>query len=1518
MSTVPGAARSTEDASPTGLPGSPEAALELAGHHLRRGAEDWPDWRAGDLPVPVRVAWLRAEIAHRPDALRAEPAGELLYQAVHGLTGGDLPTPEAFLTELTGTRRDLVLRGEAVRLAREALHAGSLAPDRAGALLARLLDQCAAAPGRSDERHGQAPARVVPRTETVPPHRLTPAHEGPDSRVLAAVLREWAEPWAVLVGLPAAALRPLLDRPEALEVAARHGHADLLWAVATDGTAPEDARCRAVEALGGLVDRSDLDALLAVAGTDPLLFGGPALAALRAAHQRGHFPADPTATLDLALADHGTAATEIATVLYTCRHDALAALVAAAPDDPSWPRRLDLLVALADQGAGNPAVGDAIAAVLPGVADPTPFLDALRVLRHAPAERALLDALPRAAGPALEALAPVAGARTVEALRDGLLGPVVAPHLRPVRYRALELLWHLTDTPADRAGLVRRLDPRDLPRGIARDLGAPEESELALLAADFAPDRPDQALVALARVGGARAVPALTDLLRRVVSAGPVPVPRDHDYLHPRRIPGSATRTGSRAGTDPARPDTGADAAGVASGQLSAGREPVLPVEVTDALRALGGRLHDRGRIRPAGLLGAPDARAAGDAFLAGLCLDLLDRPDLAPAERATLLEVLAGARHPDTRRRVYPLLRDRDRRVRQRAIGLLAADARTLSASLVPLTTDRDPGTVRQALLALGTARATWAATAVAACLDHPAMAVKKTAAATLAVAGTPEVVPRLLFWVGRHDNPGLRAALVAALRAILGPAFAATVRAARDHAADDRSRDLLGEVLGDGSQQPPAGVSAMAELVRDGWQDATGDRVLAAGLTTEELAVLRPLLPDWLRFAERRSAVRVRPDGAGDRGGSEASGNPSPGGSEVARVALRVAPGPWSAAESAEFLRVFPTLRAHLGTIDGPDRDLLLAVLEDLAPRLRPDEATELRRAIRELPPTAGGTRGTLPLLRASGAVLTRTDLDRALADALLGPDPWRAVERTLRDAFDQPPAPGRVPDGNSALTAAAATPETLRAFRHRCGAGLPATDGTPRPGGRSGATPSATVADRPGARRASGAERAGSRDRLDALIRMYPTADRAVREPLLDWMLDLQPLGAAPWTLGERAGPSCGSGSTGAHRAGGPWAESDHRGEARHRPDGGQAVAAPPVARRSGARREQLRAALTGADPGARRAAAEELTGWPDPADRLVVLREYLAGRVDLPIGRAVAGTLRAVPGAELRAARPDRMVDTLRCLDGPGRAAHAPLLLAWWEQGRISRTDLRQVPDEALFDLVGARISAGETGLVAAVAGLRVPYTPERAALRRRLAGLSDTFELVEGPLRSPADRARDGAALAALREPPHPATRREPTWVELLDRARAGDPEEVRRALTLLGEAHGDGRGGAGLPELLARLLGHGEPRIRLHAHRLSRRLLDRDTYLGHTELLLRDPQPAIVRSAVAALGHAGHRPAVPALVELLSHPHPTVRRASAAALELIGPAAVPALRHAAGRARPDRRAVYTAVLDRLG
>jgi hypothetical protein len=47
------------------------------------------------------------------------------------------------------------------------------------------------------------------------------------------------------------------------------------------------------------------------------------------------------------------------------------------------------------------------------------------------------------------------------------------------------------------------------------------------------------------------------------------------------------------------------------------------------------------------------------------------------------------------------------------------------------------------------------------------------------------------------------------------------------------------------------------------------------------------------------------------------------------------------------------------------------------------------------------------------------------------------------------------------------------------------------------------------------------------------------------------------------------------------------------------------------------------------------------------------------------------------------------------------------------------------------------------------------------------------------------------------------------------------------------------------------------------------------------------------------------------------HSHTAVRRAAVGGLVQIGPSAIPALRRAAGRARPDRQHHYTAILDRI-
>lgn len=1519
-----------------------------------------PQWRSAQFPARVRIAWLRAEVVNQPSTVRHEPARELLYQAVAGIAAADVADPDELVRELIDGD-DPVLHRTALRLTREGLHTGLLAPARARAHVARLL---------------------------------TSPWAG------AAALRELAEPWAALDPFPGDRLRAFLTMgtttgtgtgtgmgtttgtgttgtsngtaaiDAALEVAAQHGHRDLLRDVVADEDLPPRSRQRALEAWGDLAERDDLGELLAIATTDPLLLGAPAVACLRAMHRRGCFPGDEhvAAVMSLALADHTIVADQVATILFTCRRAAFDHLMAAGIDEGNWPQRLTLLVGLAQQGGDDLPIGDAVTGLLATAPRPEPFLAALRALRHTPAEAAILDLLPRAPEAGLHALEAIGGPATAAALAAGLGLPrpddqgagqpeVIAPYLRPVRRQALELLWHLTDDPARRRAVLTRLNPRDLPDRIAVDLGAPDPGELALLGADFAPDDPVAALVRLARNGDAGTVGTIADLLLRIVAD-----------LATSWEPGGAADLDSSAAPQVAPGWPGERPAG----------EPAVPGDVVTAVHALGRRLHERGKIRPVCLLDAADADAAGHALVATLACDLLDRSDLSGRERAILLALLRAAPYAGTRARTHRLLRHPDRHVRKNAIALLAADAsgadaQVLSASLIALTTAADGQTVRQALLALGHARARWAAPAIAACLDHPTMNVKKTAAAALVRAGTPAAVPKLLFWLGHHDNPGLRDTLVEALRTILGEAYAATVLAAAERAADDRPRRLLltalhrtlsaRAVIALARQQSPVAPTLLAlisagqlrlghgavddlaaqlaahgilgqsgsaptvpgppdpdleALARDGWSAEVARRVVDVHerrdtpLAPDRVARLRPMLADWLRLADAEPATRPA----------------------VLRLVLRICPAPWSAAEVETFTAAVRTLLSGLPEVTGDDRDGLITVLEAVAPGLPAAMAFDVVQQLRALPPAAAGQRSLLALLRRCGAVLTRADVEQSLATARLGANPWLAETAVLREAFVVTTTPG--PDqaqaqaqdgidddyadqssGNAgdavqasrltleaavqawrlALEAAARTPQDLAEFRSRDDQALP------------------------------------TRDRLAALIEVFPSADRDARGEVLDWLETLQPLDVPRWTLAEEARRPASDPRTPRH------GDLDQP--------------------RSAALRERLIAMLDAPTAQQRNTAALALQVWPEPRTRQAVLRAFLHGRVDVAPNVHLACALAALDETEVRlatsadAASPGEDADAVReraarlavHLAAPDLRRLIPVLLEWWEQGgpatraAVERA-LHQVPEhgDAVAEHLRDRLDAGAWGFLRLLAGRPLLRTPALTRTCRRLRAdgrddLADQLLLVDGPLLTP--QALDqGAVLAALRSRPQPVP--DPTGPpsgpsgpsrrQLLDLIRTGHPEQVRRALTHLAEAAEDTRPADAtsvadhdpeLADLLAELLHHPEPRVRLHAHRIGRRVLDRRTYLRHTAVLLDDPEPETIRSAVRTLCHAGHRPTIPAIVALLTHPHAGVRRAAAAGLAEVGSPAVPALRHAAGRARPDRRHLYTAVLERI-
>lgn len=1216
---------------------SPEESLLLAGIHTRLAARKprprLPDWRAAALPARVRIAWLRAEILGDPTVLRTEPKGELLYRAVREGDAAGARRPDLLVAELVVTG-DPVLGTEALRLARDGLYAGLLAPAFVRGMLVRLLDS-------------------------------------PDPCVVTDVLRELAEPWAAVTPVDAQPLarwaRALDGRSAdrdgasaalaaaALLAAARHGHPTVLWSTAEDPAEAPALRGQAVELLGERAERADIGRLVALAATDPLLLAGPVLTCLRALHRRGHFPAGPHVgpLLSLALADHTLPAEDLATVLYTSRRPLFDALTDAPPTAPDWPRRLELLVALSRQGAADVPIGEAVTRLLPAADAPRPFLAAIRVLRPAAAEEAVLALLPTAPSAALDALEAIGGDRTrsVLARAFGIGGPAdgpptaadgpprlpVAPELRPVRDRALALLWHLTRRPGQRQELLARLAPQDLPRAVEADLGAPDERELAVLRARVDVDDPVGAFCRIAAHAGTGTAPPegvpLADLLLRIV----------RDLAAGRLGPGTDVPGPGFAPPGPARP----------------GGEPELPPEVLEAMRAHGRRLRRRRRIRPVCLLDAPDDTGAGHAFLTATVLGLLERPGLTGGERAVLLKALLQVpATPSTRARVHRLLRDRDPHVRKHVIALLAhdasgEDARALSATLVPLTRDPDIRTVRAALSALGAARARWAAEAVAGCLHHPNMNIRKTAAATLIEAGAPAAVPHLLRALGRDDNPGLRSALTRALRAVVGHAHAATLLAAAEAARDERTRRLLlraldhevtaravlaldvggspvvpallalvadgGVRLAAGSVQdlaeplarhgvptPPAAPGGrpegaapeVAALLRSGWDPATALSVARRPTPPETVAAherpaARALLGHWLGLAG--STVE-----AGLRG-------------RLLRCALRLCPGPWSADEVTVLARHADTVTdafdaaAGGGAADGSPRDAaarpeawsagelidLIEVLNAVAPHLSAGRRFTVVEGLRALPPAGpdslprpGTAASALTLLRQLGAVLVRADLDRALDTAHLGADPWSAAPAVLREAFGVPDEPAYADESASwraELAESVRTPEALAEFRGRdVSAGV-------QPRSAAGVRPrSAAGADSVG--RAPAAT--GSRELLSALVDAYPKAAPDVRGRLVDWMTELQPIDAPEWTIAE----------TGAARTASGASSRPVRADDLNQP-------------RSAAQRTRLLAMLDAKRPERRTAAARALLDRPEPGVARAVLRAYLRGRVDV---------------------------------------------------------------------------------------------------------------------------------------------------------------------------------------------------------------------------------------------------------------------------------------------------------------
>ncbi|MCY1004148.1 HEAT repeat domain-containing protein [Nannocystis pusilla] len=336
-----------------------------------------------------------------------------------------------------------------------------------------------------------------------------------------------------------------------------------------------------------------------------------------------------------------------------------------------------------------------------------------------------------------------------------------------------------------------------------------------------------------------------------------------------------------------------------------------------------------------------------------------------------------------------------------------------------------------------------------------------------------------------------------------------------------------------------------------------------------------------------------------------------------------------------------------------------------------------------------------------------------------------------------------------------------------------------------------------------------------------------------------------------------------------------------------------------------------------PPERERAADLLLAWPEPAAQSALLAACLEGHVDITPARARALAARFaaeaptwLAAAEYDLALRDRVVALSTDLAPAVLLDHAPTLIRWWIAGEPHQragiaASLRRIPAVRLLAHLGPRLRAGEWGCLDLLAAPSALPT-EWHELLARAPGHADR-KPVALPL---AAEDQPPFALAALRAPlpaPPPASPGR-SIAELRAEFAGAEAEPIRQALKDMSSRTGDD-----WFDLLADLVGHASPRVRLQAHRLLR-AGDRGRYLSSTLGLLDDPDPNIQRTAIRTVSHAGYAPAVAPLIARLAHERDPLHRELVAALRRLGPLAEDALVRAAREARPDRRRHFEEVL----
>ena len=321
--------------------------------------------------------------------------------------------------------------------------------------------------------------------------------------------------------------------------------------------------------------------------------------------------------------------------------------------------------------------------------------------------------------------------------------------------------------------------------------------------------------------------------------------------------------------------------------------------------------------------------------------------------------------------------------------------------------------------------------------------MNLKKTAAAALGALGDRSSVRSIVGWIARHDNPGLRASLLASLDALQGKAADATLLAALGAAASAESRDLLLGAL-DGRlslrsarahREAPWFASLVARLQHDGFslRDASSadiDDLLGRATTPPVDAAQtaqQTLVEGW--FTHGLTAADVPHLLAARRAGKVAGARlfalarrdvavllQALDGAEAATRdgVVSLLHGAFSARDELDTLRPLAQAIDRLAAFPpGCDRVAHRELLQLVLPALDKEARWRLADRLRANPPAPErfGDAG-LALLRACGRAITRDDVLAALAACGRSPDAEAVTRSVVQEALrvslpDAPPA-------------------------------------------------------------------------------------------------------------------------------------------------------------------------------------------------------------------------------------------------------------------------------------------------------------------------------------------------------------------------------------------------------------------------------------------------------------------------------------------------------------------------------